>query len=335
MFDEDGNKLDGDNVESNELPDHEQDYDPDYEQPVKESPAPAAKSAKKEKKPIKKGVKIALGAVAAILFAGGFIFIDQMNQRNAPMASDANSALNDESMSMQPVTEPSVVQEQPASAIADTPSSDVIAASSVIDAQSSVVAATVTPVQPVVTQDDPRFGVVNSRLDRIESYLSTLSVQPQSANKASEVKAKHAVTPKVKSHRPASVTGSEHSRKVAAVKCTQSSMDAPKPNIVNGVLRDEVKYGVPGMPVALSNYDAVVSATLPVVEKQVKITKAVKEVKLVSCEYRGGLNNRAWVVCDSDLHSVKAGDALPHPYGTVVSVNDQAGTVSTTGGLIK
>lgn len=57
--------------------------------------------------------------------------------------------------------------------------------------------------------------------------------------------------------------------------------------------------------------------------------------KLVFCEYRGGLNNRAWISCDNVLKSVKRGDILPMPYGEVSSVNDQAGNITTVGGLIQ
>lgn len=76
-----------------------------------------------------------------------------------------------------------------------------------------------------------------------------------------------------------------------------------------------------------------------IVEKPVPAPEPPKEeLPRSHCEFKGSLVNRAWLVCDGKLISVKVGDPLPYPYREVVKVNDgqsSGGSVLTTGGVIE
>ena len=64
---------------------------------------------------------------------------------------------------------------------------------------------------------------------------------------------------------------------------------------------------------------------------------AIAPIHVAKCEFKGSLVNRAWLMCDGSLVSVKAGDMLPFPYLEVIKVNDgqSSGSVLTSSGLVE
>lgn len=276
-----------------------------HEQPTAKSPVEAQKPAKK---PMKKAVKIAIGAVGAVVAMVGFVAFDMQRQQSAssPALADDPAMSAAEAFPAAAITQPAPL----ASASSVEPSTTVTTAAS------SVIAASQAVSQPVsVPYDEVKMSEVeqtqNARLDRIEAFLMS------NKNAATKPQPKE-------------------SRSVQPV----SGKNAPDKKRNTGHHVADSKPGKPGKPGGSNCSDEHASKLSAANQKPVAsiptYIEPVPVVKRAICEYRGGINNRAWVTCDDELRSVKRGDALPYPYGVVTDVNDQAGSVSTSaGGIIQ
>jgi hypothetical protein len=275
----------------------------------KPTQAPTSSSVKK---PMSKNIKIAIGASVGVIASAIFIFVN-MKSQPAPQQRPAEMAQD-----MSDMTAPS---HAPASSRAHQ-----VPASSGVQPVSSVTAGVVqsqalhnVAATPAINQSqDPRslqsadqpsqpstagsddqekkIELLAARVDRIETFLQKLSQEREAA------------------------TQGKKSEKPVAHPSSRAASDRVKNNSAKRMAKHPHPIDV------LPDTAVVASST--------KIATSISKPKL-SCEYRGGINNRAWISCDGDMQSVRVGDTLPYPYGAVTAIDDKAGNITTAGGIIE
>lgn len=240
-----------------------------------------------------------IGGGVAVLFGGILLFGAQQqpgpSNFDAPQGEQQKAQTQANDVSLAPSNTPRQAPAAQLTAVQPVPPATETAIAPAASAVPAASAAMSTASAPAA---DTRYDSLEARVARIENYLS------KAATPAVSEKKKDAA-PRVTAKRK---------RETREAKTVSSG----KP----GVLSQRA-----AQPVSR------VDETVQVVSLS-EIEAAQKPVQ-PACKYRAALNNRAWVTCGDDLYSVKRGDVLPQPYGVVTDVNDAAGNVATSGGLIQ
>lgn len=271
------------------------------EQQSEQSPAPSAKpktSAAPKKSGMSKMKKWGLIGVGVLILFGGILLFSV--QQPAP-TGELDQGLQEQGNTIDNGFTQNV---EPASAVQPVEQQSSIQVQSA--PASAPVSAETTASQPATQQPaagaDPRYDSLDARVTRIENFLTQAAQQSSEKQRQKKAAIKH--KPSKPKQMVATVTAAD------AIRSPGTDAGHQPDQIVGTITRNEVDT---------------IKLTATEVQKPLPVV----------CEYRGALNNRAWVACGEDLYSVKPGDKLPSPYGAVTSVNDQAGNVGTVGGLIQ